>query len=38
MGAPMMGQRGSSGGTTSGLALPESLEYDLAEDDVDEDW
>ncbi len=38
MGAPMMGQRGSSGGTASGLALPESLEYDLAEDDVDEDW
>jgi len=38
MGAPMMGQRGSSGGTTSGLALPESLEYDLAEDDVDEEW
>lgn len=38
MGGPMMGQRGSSGGTTSGLALPGSLDYDLAEDDVDEDW
>lgn len=35
---PMMGQRGTSGGTTSSLALPERLEYDLAEDDVDEDW
>ena len=35
---PMMGQRGTSGGTTSGLALPAALEYDLAEDDVDEDW
>jgi hypothetical protein len=38
MGGPMMGQRGTSGGTTTGLALPEALEYDLAEDDVDEDW
>lgn len=38
MGAPMMGQRGTSGGTASSLALPASLEYDLAEDDVDEDW
>lgn len=38
MGGPMMGQRGTSGGTTTGLALPASLEYDLAEDDVDEDW
>lgn len=38
MGAPMMGQRGGSGGTKTALALPDSLEHDLAEDDVDEDW
>ncbi|SEH69245.1 hypothetical protein SAMN04489835_2933 [Mycolicibacterium rutilum] len=36
--APMMGQRGTSGGTTAGLAVPAPLEYDLAEDDVDDDW
>lgn len=36
--APMMGQRGQSGGTTAGLAVPEPLDYDLAEDDVDDDW
>lgn len=36
--APMMGQRGDSGGTVSGLAVPAPLEYDLAEDDVDDDW
>lgn len=37
-GAGMMGQRGSSGGTTQGLSVPAPLEYDLAEDDVDDDW
>jgi hypothetical protein len=36
--APMMGQRGESGGTVSGLAVPVALDYDLAEDDVDDDW
>ncbi|MEO3757651.1 hypothetical protein ABGB19_05085 [Mycobacterium sp. B14F4] len=36
--APMMGQRGASGGTAPGLAVPAPLEYDLAEDDVDDDW
>jgi hypothetical protein len=36
--APMMGQRGDSGGTSSSLAVPARLEYDLAEDDVDDDW
>jgi hypothetical protein len=36
--APMMGQRGESGGTVSGLAVPAPLDYDLAEDDVDNDW
>ena len=39
-GAPMgmMGTRGESGGTHASLALPPALEYDLAEDDVDDDW
>ncbi|MGV0793406.1 hypothetical protein [Mycolicibacterium sp. XJ1819] len=36
--APMMGQRGQSGGTAAGLAVPAPLDYDLAEDDVDDDW
>jgi hypothetical protein len=36
--APMMGQRGESGGTVSSLSLPPALEYDLAEDDDDDDW
>ena len=36
--APMMGQRGEIGGSTAGLAVPAPLEYDLAEDDVDDDW
>lgn len=37
-GMGMMGQRGESGGTSPGLTLPPLLDYDLAEDDVDEDW
>lgn len=38
MGAPMMGQRGSSGGsTTAGLSAPPPLEYDVDED-VDDEW
>jgi hypothetical protein len=37
-GMGMMGQRGESGGTSQGLALPPPLEYDLAEDDVDDEW
>lgn len=36
--APMMGQRGASGGSTPGLAVSGPLDYDLAEDDVDDDW
>jgi hypothetical protein len=36
--SPMMGQRGESGGTAPSLAVPAPLEYDLAEDDVDDDW
>ncbi|WP_422750026.1 hypothetical protein ACN27E_21345 [Mycobacterium sp. WMMD1722] len=38
-GAPMgmMGQRGTSGGTTAGLTGPPELEYDLDED-VDDEW
>jgi hypothetical protein len=36
--APHMGQRGESGGTAASLAVPAPLEYDLAEDDVDDDW
>ena len=40
MGAPvgMLGTRGESGGTASSLSLPPALEYDLAENDVDDDW
>lgn len=34
----MMGHRGESGGTTSSLAPPPALEYDLGEDDADDDW
>jgi len=36
--APMMGQRGESGGTTSSLAAPAPLEHDLDEGDYDDDW
>jgi hypothetical protein len=36
-GMGMLGTRGESGGTASSLSLPPPLEYDLAEDDVD-DW
>lgn len=36
--APMMGQRGTSGGTVAGLSAPAPLEHDLDEDDVDDDW
>jgi hypothetical protein len=36
--APMMGQRGQSGGTVPGLAVPAPLEYDLDEGDDDDDW
>ncbi|OBH01420.1 hypothetical protein A5698_07745, partial [Mycobacterium sp. E136] len=35
--APMMGQRGASGGTVAGLAVPAPLEHDLDDDD-DDDW
>ncbi|BBY46223.1 hypothetical protein [Mycolicibacterium celeriflavum] len=35
--APMMGQRGDSGGTVAGLIVPDPLEHDLDEDD-DDDW
>ncbi|KUH76717.1 hypothetical protein AU184_13120 [Mycolicibacterium novocastrense] len=35
--APMMGQRGASGGTAPGLAVPAPLEHDLDDDD-DDDW
>ncbi|MET0452703.1 MAG: hypothetical protein ABW137_12820 [Mycobacterium sp.] len=37
-GMGMMGGRGDSGGTTSSLAAPAPLEYDLGEDDLDDDW
>ncbi len=37
-GMGMMGHRGESGGTGASLAVPPPLEYDLAEDDVDDDW
>lgn len=38
-GMGMMPQRGeSSGGSSSSLVAPAALEYDLAEDDVDDDW
>ncbi|MGV0642449.1 hypothetical protein ABQE44_03505 [Mycolicibacterium sp. XJ2546] len=36
--APMMGQRGTSGGTVAGISVPAPLEHDLDEDDVDDDW
>jgi|GEM_PF-1007142 len=36
--APMMGQRGVSGGTAASLAVPAPLEYDLDDDDYDDDW
>jgi hypothetical protein len=35
--APMMGQRGESGGTSASLAVPAPLDYDLDEGD-DDDW
>ncbi|OBI78195.1 hypothetical protein [Mycobacterium sp. E740] len=35
--APMMGQRGESGGTVAGLAVPAPLDHDLDDDD-DDDW
>ena len=37
-GMGMMGVRGEGGGSSPGLAVPAPLEYDLAEDDVDDDW
>lgn len=38
-GMGMMPHRGESGGgSSSSLAAPAALEYDLAEDDVDDDW
>ena len=39
-GMGMMPHRGESGGggSTSSLVAPAALEYDLAEDDVDDDW
>jgi hypothetical protein len=37
-GLGMMGGRGESGGTTSSLAAPAPLEYDLGDDDLDDDW
>jgi hypothetical protein len=36
--APMMGQRGDSGGTSSSLAVPAPLEHDLDEGDYDDNW
>jgi hypothetical protein len=36
--APMMGQRGESGGTSASLAVPAPLEHDLDEGDYDDDW
>ena len=36
--APMMGQRGDSGGTRSSLAVPAPLGHDLDEGDYDDDW
>jgi hypothetical protein len=35
--APHMGQRGESGGTATGLAVPAPLEHDLSEGDYDDD-
>jgi len=37
-GMGMMGHRGESGGTGASLPVPPPLEYDLAEDDVDDEW
>jgi hypothetical protein len=37
-GMGMMGGRGESGGTTSSLAAPAPLQYDLGDDDLDDDW
>jgi hypothetical protein len=36
--APMMGQRGESGGTSASLAVPAPLDHDLDEGDDDDDW
>jgi hypothetical protein len=36
--APMMGQRGEAGGSSSSLAVPAPLEHDLDEGDYDDDW
>ena len=36
--APMMGQRGESGGTGASLAVPAPLDHDLDDGDVDDDW
>jgi hypothetical protein len=36
--APMMGQRGDSGGTSSSLAVPAPLGHDLDDGDYDDDW
>ena len=36
--APMMGQRGESGGASASLAVPSPLDYDLDEGDEDDDW
>ena len=36
--APMMGQRGESGGTGASLAVPAPLEHDLDEGDYDDEW
>jgi hypothetical protein len=36
--APMMGQRGDSGGSSSSLAVPAPLGHDLDEGDYDDDW
>jgi hypothetical protein len=36
--APMMGQRGESGGTSASLAVPAPLDYDLDEGGDDDDW
>jgi hypothetical protein len=36
--APMMGQRGESGGTGASLAVPAPLDYDLDEGGDDDDW
>jgi hypothetical protein len=36
--APMMGQRGESGGTSASLAVPAPLDHDFDDGDVDDDW